>query len=377
MSLLGGDPRPWLIAAEEPSARWVAITDLLDRPLRAPEAAAARRALLADPGTQRLLALLPDWEADRVLSGHNSPGFAPNLLNLLADMGVQAGDDERVERLLDAMSAHQFADGKLASYGRSRLSPKPIWTSLLCDAHAITEVLVRFGRAETPIVRAALDRMTADLATTPQGPAWACIPDAATGFRGPGRKGDICPQVTLEALRTFARLPERERPPELLAVARVSLQAWRVRGKEKPYMFGHGRGFKTVKWPTFWYDVHWVLDTLGRYPGLWEGPNADPDDRRAMAELGACMIAYNFDPNGRVTPRSCYRGFETFSFGQKQQPSPFATARLATVLRRLDVLTEDIRAVDVLRLGSSKGGTGTPVPPRTLVEPAVGFEPTT
>src|SRR5829696_199231 len=57
-----------------------------------------------------------------------------------------------------------------------------------------------------------------------------------TGFRGPGRRGDFCPQVTLEGLRVFARLPEpwyaNELPSadELLAVGRVSLRAWRERG---------------------------------------------------------------------------------------------------------------------------------------------------
>jgi hypothetical protein len=137
-----------------------------------------------------------------------------------------------------------------------------------------------------------------------------------------------------------------------------------VRGEEKPYLFGHGIQFKTVKWPTFWYDVHWVLDALSRYPDLWRGRTARPEDRIALAELAACMIAYNVDPGGRVTPRSCYRGFEGFSFGQKKAPSAFATARLASVLRRLEGLAPEIRAVDVRKLSSSKGGSGTAVPPK-------------
>ena len=72
--------------------------------------------------------------------------------------------------------------------------------------------------------------MAADLTATTQGRAWPCLPHPVTGFRGPGRTGDCCPQVTLEALRTFARLPRRQRPDGLLAVARVALRAWRVAG---------------------------------------------------------------------------------------------------------------------------------------------------
>lgn len=88
--------------------------------------------------------------------------------------------------------------------------------------------------------------------------------------------------MSLEALRVFARLPEPERPPGLLDIARVSLGAWQQRGTEKPYMFGNGKAFKTVKWPPTWYRAYAVLDTLGRYPGLWRGEDARPDDRRSL-----------------------------------------------------------------------------------------------
>ena len=64
-----------------------------------------------------------------------------------------------------------------------------------------------------------------------------------------------------------------------------------------------------------------------------------------------------------MTPGSAFRGFKEYSFGQKKEPSAFATARLAVVLRRLDEIVDDIEAVDVRSLGSSKGGSGTPVPP--------------
>ncbi|MHB1473653.1 MAG: hypothetical protein ACYCV4_08485 [Dermatophilaceae bacterium] len=162
-----------------------------------------------------------------------------------------------------------------------------------------------------------------------------------TGFRGPGHKGDFCPQVSLEALRTYAHLPEPERPPGLLDVARVSLGAWQQRGTQKPYLFGHGKAFKTVRWPPTWYRAYALLDTLGRYPGLWRGEDASPADRRSLAELIACLIAYNTTDDGRVVPRSTYRGFEAFSFGQKKQPSAFATAQVLTVLHRLDDLAQE------------------------------------
>jgi hypothetical protein len=64
-----------------------------------------------------------------------------------------------------------------------------------------------------------------------------------------------------------------------------------------------------------------------------------------------------------VTPRSTAKGFASSSFGQKRTPSGFATARVLAVLHRLDDLAADAAAVDVTALRSSKGGSGTALPP--------------
>ncbi len=132
----------------------------------------------------------------------------------------------------------------------------------------------------------------------------------------------------------------------------------------RPYMFGHGVHFKAVKWPALWYSALTLLDAVAAYPDVWSGPQAAEDDRQAAAEIVACLAAYNCDADGRVTPRSVYRGFEDFSFGQKRTPSPVATAWVCATLRRFDAVAEQAGEVDVTRLSSSKGGTGVPVPPR-------------
>jgi hypothetical protein len=362
--LLGADPVPWLLDGEEAAARWLTLTATLGRSDDDPDVRRAHAAVLTAAATRDLLDRLPDWEAGAPLSGHESPAFAPNLLNLLADMGVRGGDDLGIEKLLDRMLEHQEDTDRFPSYGGVPGADAPVWGALLCDSHVITEVLVRYGRGDDPRVLRALARMGADLADTAQGRAWPCLPHSVTGWRGPGRRGDVCPQVTVEALRTFGRVPEHRRPPGVLDAARVTLRAWRMRGAEKPYMFGHGRQYKTVKWPPTWYGAMAVLDALAGFPALWrDAAEADPD-RRSLAELLACLVAYNVDDRGRVVPGSAFRGFQEFSFGQKKAPSPFATARLLATLAPFDELTGDAAAVDVSALGSSKGGSGTVVPPR-------------
>jgi hypothetical protein len=365
--MLCGDPVPWLLNSDEPAAQWITLTSVLDRAATDPDVLEARGRVVADAHTRKLVERLPDWTSGVRLSGHESPAFAPHLLNLLADMGVRAGDFDRIEALLDDMLAHQEPSARFPSCGVMPGGSKPIWGSLLCDSHPILEVLVRFGRDQDPRVRSGLARMESDLTATAQGSAWPCLPHSVSGWRGPGRKSDFCPMVTVQALRTFARLPAVDQPEGLLDVARVSLRAWRMRGAEKPYRFGHGRQFKIIKWPPTWYGAYALLDTLSRYPQLWRGANADPADVRSLAELAACLVAYNFSPEGTVTPRSTYRGFETFSFGQKKRPSPLATAFLLAVLRRLFDLATVAAEVDVAALASSKGGLGIALPPTGLI----------
>ncbi|TVR26321.1 MAG: hypothetical protein EA387_02665 [Nitriliruptor sp.] len=358
----GVDPRPWLLSCDEAPARWIALTGIEGLPGDDPQVTVARQAAVDGEVVGTLVARLPAWDDPAGASSHASPAYLPNLLHLLADLGVSAGDHPAVDVALDALERHRFEDGRFASFGRAPGTPEPVWHSLPCDTHSITEVLVRYGRRDRPAVRAGLDRIAADLAATRQGPAWTCVPDADVRWRGPGRKGDICPQVTLEALRLLARLPTSERPEGTDTAASTMLTVWRRRGSELPYSFGHGVRFKTVKWPPLWYGVYWVLDTLGRFPQLWRsGTSAD---RRAIAELVACLVAYNVAADGKVTPRSVYRGFAETSFGQKQRPSPIATALLAAVAVRFVDLADDIAAVDVTALTSSKGGEGTARPPR-------------
>jgi hypothetical protein len=362
VELFAADPRARLLASDEAPARWVTLAELHGLGEGHPEVRIARDAAVASPMVTGLVGALPTWGCDEAVSGHESPAYLPNMLAFVADLGLRAGDDDRVDQALDLLCAHQDEDGRFLSFGRAPGHHERRWSSLPCDTHLITDVLVRYGRAEHPAVHRGLERISADLQATNQGRAWTCIPDPVVRWRGPGRKGDVCPQVTLEALRAFSRLPDAHRPPHLLDAAKTLLNVWRNRGGHLPYQFGHGSRFKAVKWPPLWYGAYATLDTLGRYPALWrDGSDAD---RRSLAELVACLVAYNVAPDGTVTPRSVYRGFAGYSFGQKKAPSPTATALLAAVVRRFGDLTDAIVDVDVTKLGSSKGGSGTPVAPK-------------
>ncbi len=326
LSLLPSDPRRALLASEEPFARFVAMTAVLGKSEDDAEVRGARKAVVADPGVRALVDRLPGWESPFVFGGHNSPAFPPNILRLLHGMGVRAGDFPAIERMLDQMLRHQADDGRYLTPGGTTGKKPSAWASLPCDHFAILEVLLLFGRKDAPGIDKALARVRETFATTTQGRAWHCIPDPVAKWRGPGRKNDACLQVTVEALRLFALVDASERPRQLATAAGTLLGAWRNRAKEKPYMFGHGKRFVAGKWPPTWYDASAVLEAVAPYPSIWKGKTASVEDKESAKEI-VQALASTFGPDGMVTPRSCYKGFEAYSFGQKKKPSPWATAR--------------------------------------------------
>jgi len=332
LDLLPVDPRPVLLESAEPSARFVTLTKVLGVSEQAPAARAARAAVIADPGTRALVDRLPEWGPGLTFSGHNSPGFPPNLLRLLHSLGIRAGDFAPIERLLDRMLRHQAEDGRFLTPGGTTGGKQATWASLPCDHFAILEILLLYGRRDAPGIDDALERMRETFGETAQGPGWLCLPDPVAKWRGPGRKGDVCLQVTIEALRLFALVPASDRPRRIADAARTVLGAWRRRGAEKPYMFGHGRRFVDGKWPPTWHDAAGVLEGLAAYPAVWKTKGAAAEDRQSVAEI-VRALASTFSADGTVTPRSCYKGFEDWSFGQKKLPSPWATARLCGILR--------------------------------------------
>jgi hypothetical protein len=329
---LSVDPRPALLASDEPFTRFATMTAVLGLPEEDAEVRGVRKAVVADPRVRALVARLPQWESGFSFSGHNSPGFPPNLLRLLHGMGVRAKDFPAIERMLDQMPRHQADDGRYLTPTITKGKQGLAWTALPCDHFAILETLLLFGRKDAPGLDRALSRVRDTLAETAQGPAWHCLPDPVAKWRGPGRKNDACLQVTVEALRLFAGVPAPERPKTLSRAAQTLLAAWRNRTKEKPYFFGHGSRFIAGKWPPTWYDASSVLEALASCPEVWKGKKAALEDREGVAEI-VLALAGTLGPDGFVTPKSCFQGFEDYSFGQKKKASPWATARICGLLR--------------------------------------------
>ena len=92
LSLSPSDPRPALLASDEPFARFAAMTAVLGRSEDDAEVRGARKGVVADPQLRALVDRLPDWEFGFTFGGHNSPAVPPTILRLLHGMGVRAGN---------------------------------------------------------------------------------------------------------------------------------------------------------------------------------------------------------------------------------------------------------------------------------------------
>ncbi|TFH11435.1 MAG: hypothetical protein E4H14_00785 [Candidatus Thorarchaeota archaeon] len=324
-TVLPADPRKHLIQSEEPFTVYGTLVDLLDFPKTHSIVKEVRKSLLADDRIQDLVQNLPtDW-ASYLVKGHQKADYPPSILLLLFDFGIEKKDFPQIVSLLDQMMNLQDEEGRfqsLAMFPRS----KPMIGSSLCDTHIITENLLFGGYDGTEEIQKAIDFIGLQLKETSQGLAWKCEPNSASKARGPGRKDDICPQVTLEALRLFSHLPKKKRPGELIETGRTLLSCYERSKDHRPYMFGHGSRFKKLRPPFFWYDIGAVLDATSRYSELTQ--------ESAFQDMLSIIIS-KADENGRFTPESIYLPFKNWSYGQKKVWSPWLTLYISRILKRV------------------------------------------
>lgn len=83
----------WVLASDEPAARWVVLTQLLDRPPDDPEVQAAHRSVLADPGTGELIERLGDWD-DPPVERCRTPETRARTLDSQGRRGARLGRED-------------------------------------------------------------------------------------------------------------------------------------------------------------------------------------------------------------------------------------------------------------------------------------------
>jgi len=148
-TFLHGDPLPWLLEPENPSVRYWALVDLLERPAEDPEVRQARAAAAEQPLARDLFTLQhPDghWGED-ASKPHTAQG-AVAVLALLRMLGVPP--DERTRRGCESMLANcQNENGGFSMVKTRRSGIFP------CTTGEHLPFLAYFGLGDDPRVRAA------------------------------------------------------------------------------------------------------------------------------------------------------------------------------------------------------------------------------
>ncbi len=318
------DTIAWLLASHEPWTRYRALVDLLDRPEADGDVQEARKAMLAHPQVQALVAELASW-GGRALRRHNDASHPIYALSTLADFGLRAGDPG-LDRGLQAVLAHQSAEGAFQSL--VNIPPafggtgEDAWTWMVCDAPTLLYALLAMGLGDDPRVRRAVDHLSGLASDN----GWRCVAAAELGrFHGPGRRSDPCPIANVYALKALSQVPWLLDSPAARLGAEALLGHWEQRGQARPYLFGAGTDYRKLKYPFVWYDVLHVAEALSRFPFARQDP-------RFQALVGA--ITAQADAGGRYTAGSMYRAWQGWSFADKKAPSPWLTLLVLRILKR-------------------------------------------
>jgi hypothetical protein len=307
-------PIDWLVEGE-PFVEYRTRRDLLGQSEQDPQVQAARRAMLASPAVQTLMAELAGWPGT-VISSHKSAGQPFHKLTFLADLGVKAGDpgmDMIIERILQ----HQSTEGpfqltmNIPQHFGGTGQDQSAWA--LCDAPLIVYALAKFGLATHPAVRAASEYLHNLVCEN----GWPCAVSKELGkFRGPGRKEDPCPFANLAMLKALSEIDEYRNSPACHTGAETLLTLWSESITRHPYMFFMGTDFRKLKVPLVWYDLMHVLDVLSRFEWLQGDPRLDEmlDTMKSKMDLQGCF-----------TLESVWTAWKGWEFGQKKTPSRWLT----------------------------------------------------
>ena len=192
---LKGDPLPWLLEEENPSARYLALRYLLDCDDCDSQAADAQAAIPNWPPVYDILALMDPvdfWgQAEKPFYGGAMSTHA--TLHLLAELGMDL--TPQIEAACENLLEYgQHANGGFTYDGSTE-------RILLCHTGNAIQTLIHFGYGDDPRTSRALDYM-AERCTTPDG--LTCL----------YADGGACQWGFVKALGAFAVVPAADRTPD-------------------------------------------------------------------------------------------------------------------------------------------------------------------
>jgi hypothetical protein len=325
----------WLLVADSPGARYLALRDLADSPKPAELRAARKEAHEKGP----IAAILRNME-DEGYWVREGPGYNPKYRSAawsilaLAQLGASIEQDKRIGRACAYLLDHGLADGGQFT---TATSGAPSGT-VDCLQGNLCWARLELG-VDDPRLDMAFDWMARTV--TGEGMALAkdreaarryyaykCGPTFACGVNG----GLACAWGAVKVMMAFGRLPEERRTPRVKRAIRQGID----------FMFGVDPA--TAKYPTrtgdkpnrawwkFGFPVFYVTDLLQLVEAL-VGLGYGNDPRLAHALE---IIREKQDEDGRWPLEYEYTGKTWVDFGEKKQPNKWVTLRALRVLKAVE-----------------------------------------
>ena len=315
----GNASMEWLLREDQPSIRYLALTQLLGKSEDDSEVQSAREAIARRGWAADILAKQERggwWIGEESL--YRPKYLSTNwMLLILSDLGVTKGDP-RVRKACE-LWIKRFAreDGGFAIDG-SR-------TSHLCTTGNMARALVRLGYADHPKVRSAFEWMVRNASHLG---GWSCF--------GSGRNLD-----SWEPMSAFADYPQEKWTAGMHRVVELAAEFFLQREL-------HKQGDRYEPWYRFHYPVHYYYDVLVGLDFLTAlGYGKDPRLKVALS-----LLEEKRRPDGRWNLDAVHPDLEGgvadwYRKHPKQAPTPFAlekagepskmiTLRALQVLRRLE-----------------------------------------
>jgi hypothetical protein len=328
---LKGDSLSWLLEAESPAVRHLALRDLLDRPPDDGELRAARQAAHAGGPIAAVLAQMhPEgyWAAP-------GPGYNPKYrstvwaLILLAQLGASAEQDSRI-----AAGCRYVLDHALTPDGHFTISGAPSGTIDCLQGNlcwAVLELGFQDARLTTAfdwLARSVTGEGVAS-ADDRQAPrryyAYKCGPDFACG----ANNKLPCAWGAAKVMLALGKWPARRRTALMKRAIRRGIDF--LLGTD-PADARYPSGFSdkpSGNWWKFGFPVFYVTDLLQIVEALGAlGYGADPRLARAVS-----LVLEKQDAQGRWALEYDYTGKTWADFGPKKRPNKWVTLRALRALK--------------------------------------------
>ncbi len=327
-NLPNADPMPWLLESDNPSVRYFALTDLLDRPHNDEVVDAKRSINTSRPVKAILDAMHPEgyW----VKPGH---GYGPKYRGtdwqviFLDQLGTDAGDP-RIHTACEYVLNHsQTSNGGFGIGGSANAQRPPNGMVVHCLNGNLLRALLGFGYADDERVERAVEWQARSITgdgfdqyykSSTTGPGFAC----AINY------GKPCAWGAIKALRALARVPEKSRTGQVKKAIRIGAEFLLSRDPARAnYPAGGGR--ISSSWFKLGFPSGYVADVLQNLEVLAElGYGRDKRLKNAIEWLLAKQ-----DAQGRWKNQYAYAGKLWQDIEAQGSISKWVTLRACRVLK--------------------------------------------